>query len=266
VRQLDSVVTAMRGIAASRARQSRKLLPGIETYAETISHAIGQALAFAAAAPPHSLGSRPRGRAMILFCAEQGFAGAFSDRTLDAAGADLAGAHLLIVGTRGAAIAKERGLDPESSTAMASQINAVPDVANRLADALYAHIAGGKVARAEVVFPRIDADRNIQVRRSALFPLDLETFRRPQAAIAPLVTLEPELLIERLAAEYIYAKLCEAAMHAFAAENQARMESMSLASNNIGRMLDGLKQRENQVRQEDVTAEIVELAAGARAR
>jgi len=55
-------------------------------------------------------------------------------------------------------------------------------------------------------------------------------------------------------------RFCEAAMHAFAAENPSRMEAMSSASRNIDRTLLELKQRENQVRQEEVTAEIVELA------
>jgi F-type H+-transporting ATPase subunit gamma len=95
----------------------------------------------------------------------------------------------------------------------------------------------------------------------ARFPIGLERFRRPHAESPPLVTLQPERLIERLTAEYVYARLCEAAMHAFAAENHARMDTMSAASTNIERTLIELKQRENQVRQEEVTAEIVELAA-----
>ena len=44
VRQLEAVVTAMRGIAASRAQKGRSLLAGIEAYTDVISRAIGQAL------------------------------------------------------------------------------------------------------------------------------------------------------------------------------------------------------------------------------
>lgn len=66
VRQLDAVVTAMRGIAAARAQQSWGLLAGIEAYAATVSGAIGQALNFAAAAPPPLPERRPRGRVSIF--------------------------------------------------------------------------------------------------------------------------------------------------------------------------------------------------------
>ena len=46
VRQLAAVVTAMRGIAASRAQKGRALLAGIEAYTDIVSRAIGEALNF----------------------------------------------------------------------------------------------------------------------------------------------------------------------------------------------------------------------------
>lgn len=261
VAQLDAVVTAMRGIAATRAQQSRNLLAGIEAYAGTIADAIGRALAHLEA-PPASARSGG-GAALILFAAEQGFAGVYNDLVLSAAGAEAAHAHLMIVGTRGAAIAAERGMAARWTTAQATQVGAVPAVANRLADALYGEIVSGRIARADVIHPAVDADRRLQVRRVALFPLDLEGFRRERAQPPPRLTLALETLIERLVAEYIFARLSEAAMHAFAAENQARMEAMSAAGANIDRALAELRRRQNQVRQEEVTAEIVELAEGA---
>jgi hypothetical protein len=81
-------------------------------------------------------------------------------------------------------------------------------------------------------------------------------------AVRSLTNLPPRLLLEQLTAEYVYARLCEAAMQALASENQARMDAMSAASNNIGQTLDEVGGREHQVPQEEVTAEILELAAG----
>jgi len=263
VRQLDAVVTAMRGIAAARARQSRELLVGIEAYAEAISRAIGQALSLL---PPDCLhvADNPQRRALILFCAEQGFAGAYNDRILNVAG-ETGGTQLMVVGTRGAAIVRERGLTPEWTAAMASQIGGVPAVANHIADALYVGIAEGSVQRAEMIFARANSEHDIRIESTPLFPLDLKRFRVLKGATPPLINLEPQFLVERLAAEYIYARLCEAAMQSFAAENEARMMVMASASNNIDRMLRTLEQQRNQVRQEEVTAEIVELSAGVEA-
>ena len=263
VRQLASVVTAMRGIAASRAQQSRNLLAGIEAYSETVSTAIGDALGFVAS-PARSVEAPGGGQALIVFCAEQGFAGGLSDSVLKSAGTIAPSARLIVVGSRGGSIAAERGLAVTQTIAMAAQIGALPGIANLIAETLYAHVAAGTITRAGLVYPRVDGGRDLRMERVALFPLELEKFRHPHAAVPPLTTLAPGELLERLAAEYVYARLCEAAMHAFAAENQMRMETMSAASNNIDRTLDELRHRENQVRQENVTAEIVELAATGR--
>jgi F-type H+-transporting ATPase subunit gamma len=264
VRQLKAVVTAMRGIAASRAQNGRSLLAGIEAYTDVISHAIGEALALLptdiAAAP--AAGRRKRG--LILFCAEQGFAGAFSERVFEAAGDDLEGATSLIVGTRGAAVAGERGIKPDWSAAMTTRVEGIASLANRLAGVLYDYVARGAIATAEILFSR-SVSGGIRIDRHSLLPIDFARFARPIERQAPLTALAPELLLERLAAEYVYAELCEAAMHAFVAENEARMIAMVAAKNNTETKLAALLQRERQLRQEEITTEVVELAAGAEA-
>jgi F-type H+-transporting ATPase subunit gamma len=263
VRQLEAVVTAMRGIAASRAQQGRSLLPGIEAYTRVISDAISQALNLLppdGSAPARSPRER---RGLIVFCAEQGFAGAFSERVLEAVKNDVADSIVFFIGTRGAAVAEERGIRVAWSTAMATQASAIPGLANRIADALYAHVAGGTVARVDVAFSQARVGDGIAVSRHSLLPVDVARFSRPIRNLPPLTTLLPSVLLERLASEYVYAQLCEAAMYAFAAENEARMIAMAAARTNIESKLYGLSQREHQLRQEEITTEIIELAAGA---
>lgn len=264
VRQLEAVVTAMRGIAASRAQKGRSLLAGIEAYTRVISHTIGQALDLL---PTDMSGAPVRDRSrhgIILFCAEQGFAGAFSERVFEAAGADLAGSISLIVGTRGAAVASERGTRPDWSAAMTTRVEGIPSFASQLTDVLYGYLTRGLIATVDILFSRSVAG-SIRVDRHSLLPIDFGRFARPIDKEPPLTTLAPELLLERLAAEYVYAQLCEAAMHAFVAENEARMIAMVAAKNNTQDKLAVLLQRERQLRQEEITTEIVELAAGAEA-
>jgi F-type H+-transporting ATPase subunit gamma len=265
VGQLEAVVTAMRGIAASRAQQARSALAGIEAYADVVSGAIGQALSLMPAdgAPPAS--SRPHGRGLIVFCAEQGFAGAFSERVLDAVSGDLESAAVFLVGTRGAAVAQERGIRPAWTAPMATQVGAIQSFANRLADALYERVAAGTVAHFDVVFSRARSGHGIEIDRHSLLPIDLSRFAHPVQNQPPLITLAPWVLLERLASEYVYAQLFEAAMHGFAAENEARMMAMAAAKDNIASKLTGLSRREHRLRQEEITTEIVELATGAEA-
>jgi len=263
VRQLGAVVTALRGIAASRAQSGRSLLDGIEAYTEVISLAIGDALELLPADEGTPIAPDKAKPGLIFFCAEQGFAGAFSERVFAAAGADLAGATILVVGTRGAVVAAERGIKPDWSAAMMSRVEGIPGFANELAEALYRYVAQGLVARVDIFFAR-SVSGDIQIDRHSLLPIDFGRFaRRPGRRQAPLTTLAPQVLLERLAAEYVYAQLCQAAMHAFVAENEARMIAMVAAKSNTERTLAALVQRERQLRQEEITTEIVELAAGA---
>lgn len=269
IRQLHGVVTAMRGIAASRAQEARNLLPGIDAYSEVVAQSIGQALALIEDGEIFALGTGPLRQGWILFCAEQGFAGAFSEHVLEAAGGsdrrDLAKTTVFILGTRGTSIARERGIKFSWSAAMAMQADAVVRVAIATADALYDAVAAGAMNKVDLVFPSFIGGSGLKIVRRPLLPLDLTRFRLPPADLPPLTTLAPRDLVESLAAEYVFAQLCNAAMHAFVAENEARMMAMSAAKTNIEEKLVELSRRERQLRQEAITTEIIELAAGAEA-
>jgi F-type H+-transporting ATPase subunit gamma len=261
VRQLGAVVNAMRGIAASRVQQVRGQLVAVDHYAATIAAAIGRAVALESPVPPHAMpqSSRP---AIVLFCAEQGFAGAFSERVLNAAGTDLATAELFLIGTRGNAAAAERGVVADWKCAMASHSAGIPKLADRIADALYARVAAGAIDRLDVVFAKGQKGGVFDVERVALFPLDMTQFPALVDANAPLLNLPPAVLLNELAADYLHARLCNAALHAFAAENTARIAAMEAARHQIERQLTSLRATQRHVRQDEITAEIIELAAG----
>jgi F-type H+-transporting ATPase subunit gamma len=260
IRQLGAVVNAMRGIAAARAQQARNQLVAVDSYAETIARAIGRTLAMVPV--PSPAGSRTARPGLVLFCAEQGFAGAFSERVLNAVRDDLAVSELFLVGTRGSAVAMERHLAVGWSSPMPSHSPGIPKLADRMAEALYAQIAKGKIDRLDAVFSRWQPGQGVRIERRQLFPLDMSVFRRPTDANVALVNLPPNALLIDLTADYVHAQLCNAALHAFAAENEARMEAMASARSQIERQLSRLQAMERIVRQEEITAEIIELAAG----
>jgi F-type H+-transporting ATPase subunit gamma len=261
VRQLGAVVNAMRGIAAARAQQARGQLEAVDRYAATLAAAIGRVLPLAPAADPGARRQAAR-PALVLFCAEQGFAGAFSERVLDTVRPDLAGSELFLVGTRGAAVARERNVAPAWTGALPSHSLGVPKLADQVAEALYARIAAGRIDRLDAVFGEWSPGGGVHVERRRLFPFDLSAFPRAAEADAPLLNLAPEALLDALTADYMHAQLCDAALHAFAAENEARMETMAAAHGQIDRQLASLQATQRRVRQEEITAEIIELAAG----
>jgi F-type H+-transporting ATPase subunit gamma len=261
IRQLGAVVNAMRGIAAARAQQARTQLSAVDRYAASIARAIAQALLLLPGARHES--GRATGRlALVLFCAEQGFAGAFSSRVLDAAVSDLALSELFVAGTRGGASLAERRIVPGWLGAMPSHSPGIPEFAGTIVTALYARMAAGGISRLDVVFCQCEPGQGVKIVRKILFPLDPAAFPGPVDKAAPLLNLPPATLLETLTADYLHAQLCHAALHGFAAENQARMEAMALAHAQTERQLAVLQSTQRRVRQEEITAEIIELAAG----
>ena len=89
IRQLGAVVNAMKGIAAARATCARAQVAGRRQLCR--DHRRGHV---AHGLEPGTTGPTGQMRrtgktGLLVFCAEQGFAGAFSERVLDSVGAEL---------------------------------------------------------------------------------------------------------------------------------------------------------------------------------
>ncbi|HUB13548.1 MAG TPA: F0F1 ATP synthase subunit gamma [Acetobacteraceae bacterium] len=259
VRQLDAVIGAMRGIAAAHAQQSRGLLPGVRAYAQVVAQAIADALRSQDMDATRGVGRD--GVARIVFCAEQGFVGGFAEHILAAAAARGA-AHMFLLGSRGLLLAAAHGIAPVWQSAMATEPGGIPGTCLRLAEALYEQMTPRRLSTVEVVFPVWSGSAGVTVTCQSLLPLDPARFAVARTGMPPLTTLPPDELLASLAEEYVYASLCEAAMHAFVAENEARAAAMVRARGKVQDMLEELGLTEHRVRQEAITAELVELAAG----
>jgi len=266
VRQLAAVIGALRGVAAARSREARDRLDGIRSFAEVIATAIGQALAFLPQAERSAENGHEAGaEAVVVLCAEQGFAGAFSERVLDVAMQRLKGrprdaSELLLVGDRGLLVASERGLAVDWSAPMVSHVDQVATLGGRIVDALYQRLEAGRVGRVTVVHAALAPSLTTEVLSKTVIPFDFDRFPLAAKAVAPLLTLPPSVLLARLAEEYVFAELCEAVMQSFAAENEARLRVMMSAHTNVENRLDALTARARVVRQEEITNEIIELA------
>jgi len=268
VNQLEAVITAMRSVAAARSHEARVQLDGIRAYARIIADAIGNALAFVPRqSRPIASGHQPDGQAIVALCSEQGFCGTFNDRVLDAVGRMQAGTasfgtELLVIGDRGLMVAEERGLAVDWSAPMVAHTAQVAALAGRISEALYRRLDAGQISRVGIVHALPDASSTMDIAEKVLVPFDFGRFPTLHAAVPPLVTLPPQVLLAGLAEEYVFAELCEAIMLSFAAENESRMQAMISARNNVQETFDRLRARARQLRQEDITNEIIELAGG----
>jgi len=275
--ELDDIVGAMRALAAVRMRQALDSLRAARAHADTIRTALDAARMLLPArddAPPPS----PE-RLVVVFCTEHGFAGAINEHLLDRALAGEASSPpsasvtrgagerrpLVVVGSRGVSLAKERGLDVVASLAAPSHPSGVLEVARRTAIVIAAQLERLHLSRAEVVYGRgaAAAMGTPPIASAPLLPVPAT--RSHAASFPPLHHLEPRVLVEQLVAEYVVAELAQFAIESLAAESSARMQAMSAARDNIERKLAELRRAEHRARQDQVTTELLDLITGAEA-
>jgi len=270
VGQLSSVVSAIRGIAAARLREADERLEGIRAYAATIAEAIGQALVLL---PVNAQAEAGRGsgqastQLVIALCSEQGFVGGFNSHILgevETLLGSLGPGKVIVIGDRGSTIAAERGIEAGWSASMAAHAEEVMALANRITERLYAELQQGSVDHVRLVHA-IPGQGTVTTVTRTLIPFDFARFPPPANRVAPLLTLPARELLASLAEEYVFAEICEAAMLAFAAESEARMYAMLAAHENVERKRDELTALARRMRQEEITAEVVELSAGVEA-
>ncbi|MGO8867719.1 MAG: F0F1 ATP synthase subunit gamma [Alphaproteobacteria bacterium] len=263
--ELLDIVGAMRSLAGMRVQEAQHALPGIRGYAGSMAAAIGAALLLMPQPLPEAQGERGR-RALILCTTEHGFVGGFNERLTEAADAALEnGDALFVLGSRGAALALERGRQVVWTGSMATRPAGAPDTINRLANELYARIVRGEISRVEVMFGRYRQGSTPAIERRLLLPLDTASLAAAQPGQAPLHNLEPRALLEKLMAEYVVALLTEAAVESIASENAARFAAMESAHDNVSKKLSQLRQAARLARQTEITAELLDLITGAEA-
>jgi len=265
MRELGDIVGAMRSLAGMRLQETQQALPGIRRYGESMAQAIGAALLLMPAPQAASPGDHGC-RALILCAAEHGFVGGFNERLLESALAVLGSAdQFFVLGNRGAGLALERGRSASWFRAMPTRLAGVPDSVNALTRELYRRIARGELSRIEVMFGCYHQGGESSIERRLLLPLDTKSLVLQQPRQPSLHNLRPDLLLEKLIEEYVFALLTEAAVESIASENAARYAAMQSAHDNISKRLSELSQEARVARQSEITSELLDLIVGAEA-
>lgn len=266
--QLGTVVNAMRAMAGARAQQARSRLPAIRTYALTTRVAMAQARRLLPGDRPIANPGATAPPVLVVLGAEQGFAGSFPQQALDAVAASRDQAQLYLMGERSATLALEQGWSLAWQGALPTGVHGLTAAAATLADAIYAYLAREDGASVSVSYPVWEAGLGLRWLRRGLLPLDPAAYADLPATVGsglpPLTHLAAPDLLARLTQEYFYASLCEAVVEAFAAENEARVEAMASAHLGIEDRRANLRAEERLTRQDEITAEVLELAAATR--
>ncbi|HVN63446.1 MAG TPA: FoF1 ATP synthase subunit gamma, partial [Candidatus Binataceae bacterium] len=203
--EMLNIVSAIRAIAASQMQQALQSLEAIRGYSETIRGALSEAAALLPsdriAAPVPEISNS----GLIVFSAEHGLCGGFNEHLLHRAERVLEPGRqrvvLVVAGTRGGQIFRERGLKPDLVLPMATHCAGVTAAARRIATEVYRMFSDRKITALEVIYAQQAGNELAGVERRRLLPLEMPTLEARQPAVPPLVNLNPRRLFDDIAGE-----------------------------------------------------------------
>jgi F-type H+-transporting ATPase subunit gamma len=269
LKELREIVAAIRAMAASQMQQALRSLVAIRGYSEQIRGALSEAATLLPSVAATAAGAWRNKFALVVFCAEHGLCGGFNEHPLRVAEAATAasdhGLMLIVVGSRGAQICRERGLSPERVLPMATHCAGVTGAARRVAAELYRMFSERRIAGVEVVFTQHAGAQLPRVERQRLLPLEVPIMQKASTQMPPIINLQPQRLFDDIVGEYFFATLENAAMQSFFSENSTRFRTMEAAHQNIRNKSGELTKLMQRLRQESVTTEILDLIGGSAA-
>lgn len=262
---LQSIVKAMKSLSAARIRQFREAVDSLEDYDDTLELGLQVALR-----------ARPRlelpapdavaRRAVILFGAEQGLAGQFNRRIVEAA-EPFGEADVFTVGNRLAGWLEATGRQPARRFPAPGSVDGIARLVEDLVMTIQEWRATEGVERFIVHYNQYTGGASYEPRRVGLLPVDREWLaeireRRWEGPSLPTYREGWDTLFRHIMREYLFIALYRACAESLASENASRLSAMEAAETRIQERRDELEQRYNRRRQQAITEELLEVVAG----
>jgi F-type H+-transporting ATPase subunit gamma len=294
VKNIRKITRAMEMVAAARLRRAEQRIEQLRPYADAIRRMTRRATEAAENIPSlpilqeHENVERV---GFLLVTGDRGLAGAFNSQIVRAGnrrrreveddGHDIA---WYASGRRGVSSIQFRGLELSGAYTGFTDRPAYAD-ARRISDDLIAAYVDGKVDRVEMFYNGYISPLTQEVRHETLLPLQEADVLGDEGSGDDegsdgsgadgrgegvdhsrslwIYEPDPEEILHRLAPDYVEISIYRALLESTASEHGARMTAMRSASDNAAELIDDLTLAANRQRQADITAEIMEVVAGA---
>lgn len=268
-KNIQQITRAMKLVAAARLRKATDRVLEARPYSDKLRD-IMLSLSRAGELPSHPLMAKREVKkvALLLITAERGLAGSYNTNLLRKASDFLRDVPqdkvLLTVGKKGTIFFSRRGYHVVYSHTVPSagaRYEDAVDVANKVRE-LY---EAGEVDAVYVCYSKFYSAIRQVPQVVQLLPItapDTES-----GGPTPDYTFEPdaESVLNNLLPRYFMGLVWQALMEATASEHGARMSAMTSATDNAGKMIQGLTLKANRERQTGITTQILEVVSGAEA-
>ena len=275
VQSTKKITSAMELIAASQIRRAQQRVEQARSYAEQITQAVSDVTSNADTLD-HPLLERREDRsaaAVLVITSDRGLAGAYNAnvlRTTEELVQTLRGegkeSKVYVTGKKGQSYFRFRQRPVEKVWTGFSERPSYDD-AKDIADTLIEAFAEHEVDEIHAVFTDYISGLTQRATAKRFVPLVVEEVEEEAEGPVPLYLFEPsaEEILERLIPRYVETRVFAALLEAAASEHAARRRAMSAATENAEDLIKTLTREANQVRQTEITTEIMEIVGAAEA-
>ncbi len=265
-RQLKDIVRTMKVMASVSILQYEKAVVSLEHYGETVELGL---LAIIRRTGLPAFKDRPGKRAAIVFGSDHGLCGRFNETLLEYVVSHLKSdtdVRLLALGGRADAGLEARGLSVEECFFVPGSVSGITLTVQQILLKIESWRDEG-VETVDLFHQKPSGRGRYRPLLQRLLPLETGYFRHlsrrkwPGRAL-PGFTEEPTAVLASLLRQHLFISLFRASAESLAAEHGQRLISMQRAERNIGDRLDRLNLAYRQLRQEQITAELLEVVSG----
>ena len=270
---LQSVVRAMKALAAASVGQYEKSVSALGAYCRTVELGLGACFRESARLPSPRPDKPARSDTIgaVVFGFDQGLVGQFNDVVADFAVKTLKALpgkpEVWAVGERVHARLADAGIPLLGLFAVPSSVQAITPLVGQIQIESEARRAKGDYARLYVFHKCPRAGALYEPVSQRLLPLDVEwqqglTNVRWPTKMLPEVMSGGTTTLRAFIREYLFFSLFRACAESLASENASRLAAMERADKNIKDLLESLHSRYHRLRQSGIDEELSDVISG----
>jgi F-type H+-transporting ATPase subunit gamma len=273
-RDLGSIVSTMKAMAAVSIRQYEKAVEALVDYNRTTE--LGLLVLWQQRTAVGDLLDQRLGpnTGIIVFGTDQGMVGQFNEQIATQVVGyieqlDLAPGQrpLLTVGLRVSSRLEEAGYQPDHLLDVPGSTAAISPAVQDLIWQIEQWRNQEGVERVQLFYNKLLSGATYRPQRVQIWPIDLGQFEHLQGAawpnrVLPMFTMEWQPLFSALLRQHLFVTLFRAFAESLASENAARLVSMQVAERNVQERVAELQRQYHQQRQNAITSELLDIISG----
>jgi F-type H+-transporting ATPase subunit gamma len=254
---LGDAVGAMKSLSAHHFREARREIELARVYREGVERLLRRSGA--------TLAAGTEGAGLLVIGAELGLCGSYNAQVVQAATEHrqrLGDGPTFCVGHRAATLLARKGVEIAGRYAGLTSIGGITALLLRLAEDMLTTYHTRRLSSFDIVWSRFAGVSSARPTNMRLLPMNAG----PEARVRPMRYVRVESFAHAAVREFLYITLYDLLLDALASENGARLLGTQSAEQWLDERAARLRRHLAATRRESSTQEMLEIAAGVRAR